>query len=186
MSWKHEHWAKYLISLFSKEEQPEIWKMHLLWINCSWKSMLWNRDWELVIPTVCGSTVDAYLQLYDDHVHSLRLGNWDDSLDLLKQLLPFFAAGGWRNYTKCVMWFISEKKQDEHCRPFTNLDSHCSTLLHIDEMIPDEMLFSWVGASGLNINLFVKNPWRFSTSSPSLLIRDFRRTLTEVWPILNE
>ena len=55
--------------------------------------------------------LDTYLQWYDAFLanfHSERLGQWDAYKDSLKQLLPFFASGARRNYTKCVMWFLSE------------------------------------------------------------------------------
>ena len=52
--------------------------------------------------------LDSRRLSYDDNLQSEGLGNWEDSL---KQLLPFFAAGGRRNYTKCVTWLLSEKKK---------------------------------------------------------------------------
>ena len=55
--------------------------------------------------------LDTYLRWYDAflvNLHSERLGQWDAYKDSLKQLLPFFASGARRNYTKCVMWFLSE------------------------------------------------------------------------------
>ena len=57
------------------------------------------------------SWLDTYLQWYDAflaNLHSERLGQWDAYKDSMKQLLPFFASGARRNYTKCVMWFLSE------------------------------------------------------------------------------
>ena len=50
--------------------------------------------------------LDTYLEWYDAflaNLHSERLGQWDAYKDSLKQLLPFFAPGARRNYTKCVM-----------------------------------------------------------------------------------
>ena len=47
-----------------------------------------------------------YMQLNDiikEFIRADRLGMWDLYLSTLQKMLPFFAASGHNNYTKCLM-----------------------------------------------------------------------------------
>ena len=42
------------------------------------------------------------------NLHAERLGNWEEYIQSLKLMLPYFAAAGHRAYTKCIYLFIQK------------------------------------------------------------------------------
>ena len=62
-----------------------------------------NKLWLVYIEMV------DLLQL---NIAAERSGNWENYLASLKEMLPYFAATGHNNYTRCVYWFVQEMTEN--------------------------------------------------------------------------